>query len=311
MGIFGRSSDKLSPKDIESYKNKSKPKPLVAALGSDDPDVRRLASEALVQLGSVAAEELCFALKDEKLRKPAQDALVAMGVPAVESLLSRLTFGGEVVKETLALLGDTAVESLTSHLANSAHGGEAAIVLWKIATPLASSALLSYLPSLLEELTTRYARKLFQPGSSSKSELFSALEDKNKREKFTLFGMICRLIDGAHDPDGSILGTLLAAVDRSLRPNFGLSETKMFKDSVLYPALKALGKFDDSRAVNALGENLRDEDVLLRVAASNALVEIGAPAVPTLQEALNDPVSQVYASIALQKLSEKGTIAGS
>jgi HEAT repeat protein len=123
--------------------------------------------------------------------------------------------------------------------------------------------------------------------------------------------MICRLIDGAHDPDGSILGTLLAAVDRSLRPNFGLSETKMFKDSVLYPALKALGKFDDSRAVNALGENLRDEDVLLRVAASNALVEIGAPAVPTLQEALNDPISQVYASIALQKLSEKGTIAGS
>jgi HEAT repeat protein len=82
-------------------------------------------------------------------------------------------------------------------------------------------------------------------------------------------------------------------------------------DYYFYEAAEAVGQLGDRRAVKPLIIALRDQDVNIREAAVEALVELGEPAVPQLTAALRDERRNVHqaASKALEKIGTQEALA--
>jgi len=251
---------------------------LIDVLRDDDPEIRRAACTVLGQIGNpTAVSELAKRLQDwvSDVRIAACTALGQIRDPsAVTALIACLDKRdiSEAAANALVQIGKPAVPALTKALTSSKNNvrSAACTVLGKIGDPSAVPALIACLDQW--DISEAAANALVQIGKPAVPALIEALTSPSNPVRIAA----CTALGQIGDP---------AAVPKLMKhlqdPAF----------NVRIAACTALGQIGDPSAVPALIASLDDRDI--SEAVTNALVQIGKPAVLALIEALTSPSNRV------------------
>lgn len=255
---------------------------LIAALEDPDADVREVATEDLGKMGDGAVEPLMVAViaPSSLVRAAAAKALarvlVSISPPAVEALSGRVDLlvvcldsrDAALRKSAARLLGKIgnarAIEALVGALTSDSPGVvEAAAdalegLRWRPPERNASGA--AYWASQGD------SEKCVEIGAVGVPSLIVALGGLHQTTRLTAAKALVRMGAPVVDP----LVEALADGSRQVRSN----------------AARVLGDIGDVRAVGPLVAGLSDPNEGVRIAARDALVEFGAPAVQPLIEVL-------------------------
>ncbi|MBD2041576.1 sister chromatid cohesion protein PDS5 [Microcoleus sp. FACHB-672] len=248
--------------------------PLVEALKDSEPDIRRVAAEALGRMGEPAVPELIAALKGDSssVRLVAAEALGQIGPDArlaVPALIDRLEDGDWRVRSGAArALGKI--------------GTEAKLEATAIVPPLIQA-----LKDSDPDVRRSAAEALGRIGSPVVPDLSRALQDENvavrtaAAEALGQIGAdakeaVPNLIEKLQDGDWRVRSSVARSLGR-----IG-SEAKLEAQSILPPLIATL----------------KDKDPEVRRAAAEVLVKIGPEAVPGLITALTDEQPAVRTGVA-------------
>ena len=286
--------------------------PLVTALASERPDVRRNAALALGELGDArAVEPLAAILKDVKdpARDAAREALVKIGPLAVPVLVREL--GPRVprqdILDAIRRIGPGAAKSLAEALRTASP--EARYAIGELLDKMDKRGALPTLIDLLKDkdIGARVSAARFLGGMKGEAKpavpaLIAALDDPQQPVRGAAVEALCAIGDrAAFEPlldllstgnwktrsgAASVLGSLgdLRAVEPLIAV---LKENKDHPSAVA--AVLALGRLKDPHAVEPLLALLRETaDASLPASAAWALCEIGdkraiEPLIPLLK----------------------------
>ncbi len=282
--------------------------PLIATLGDTDADVRAGAAEALGQIGAPALEPLVAALGHPQVsvRLGAVKALGQIGAPhAVEALISLLHDPDERVRwsvaEALGSIGDArAVPSLVDALRTSSASmrKQAAEALGKIGDPQAVEPLVVALGDQNRDVRECAIEALVKIGAAE--PLVAALHSLYQDVRYGAARALQRigaaavepLIAALHDPDKEVRGQAAELLGQIGDPRAVEPLIAALRDpnkNVRGCVAEALGRTGDARAIEPLIVSLNDPNASVRSNALDALIKIGAPAVPALVTTLNSP----------------------
>jgi HEAT repeat protein len=280
QGLFG-------PPDVEKLKSKRDVKGLIKALGFQNADsIRQSAAQALGEMGDASAiEPLITALITSGTRDAAANALAMIGLPAVEPLITRLSYEkADYLKQTAklnAMMGKPAMnEQQIAALVESNKNmcKEAADILGKIGDARAVKPLISLLRDDDISVRSKAVDALSTIGISAVEPLITKLD----RDKYV------------HSYEGTILVKIGAPAVKSLIAALANSNKIIRRQSI-----KVLGKIGDIRAIESLIAALKDSQDDMRDVAAEALGNIGKPdAVEPLIIILRDSEDGVRYAVA-------------
>jgi HEAT repeat protein len=300
--------------NIEEFIIKYIIKPLIAALSSDDENVRKEAIEALSQLGKLAVEPLIQALSsdDGKVCIGAATALGRIGdLRAIEPLINALKDYSEAVRlasaEALAKIGEPAVEPLIQALNSDSWlvRSGAANALGKIGDPRAVEPLINALKDESWQVRLAAANALGSMGDPRAVEpLISALSDNNENVRLAAIAALTSigepaigpLINALQDDNEDILEGAVDVLSRigdpAIEPLLNAINIDVnINDNVnwkgWYRAIDALARIGDP-AVEPLINALGYDNWVVRSGAIDALAKMGDPAVEPLINALSN-----------------------
>jgi HEAT repeat protein len=299
-------------------------KPLIAALGDEDPFVREAAATALGEIGEPAVEPLIAALGDEdrNVRSAAAKALGRLGnARAVEPLIAALGDEARDVRSAaagaLGRFGEPAVEPLITALGDEDPlvRNVAAEALGRLGNARAVEPLIATLGDEDPLVRSAAARALRRFGEPAVEPLIAALGDEDLEVPWMAAEALEEIGKPAVEPFIAALGEEDHQV--SFMAAWALEE---IGEPAVEPLIAALGEEDHqvsfmaAWALERIGEPavepliaaLGDEDRNVRSAAARALGRLGnARAVEPLIAALGDEDRNVR-SAATRALEEIG-----
>ncbi|WP_164913685.1 HEAT repeat domain-containing protein [Methanoculleus taiwanensis] len=257
--------------------------PLIRALASTDPAIRREAADILGQLGDAEAVlPLVRALADEPIRIEAAEALAGIGTPAVAPLLQVLEQGdGEAKRLAAGILGRIGSAEVTEPLVQALYAGDdrlRRVVIDSLAA-IGAPAVAPLIEMLgdADDLQMSGILALARIGAGSIDPLRLALSAKNPRIRAGAAETLERL--GWSPGDDGDRARYLVARER-------------------WVDAAALGE----PAVAPLIDAFCDLDGAARAGAGEALVRIGGDAAPSLIALLGDDASGAAAAALLERI---------
>ena len=315
MGLFG-------PPNIEKLKAKKDVDGLIKALTHRDESVRKIAAEALGDVGGLrAVDPLTAAMRDEAtpVAIAAAEALGKIGgstavyrlasaprsiqVPALQALASLARWGNtSAVEELVSALSDSdpAAQAVASH----ALGDIGAAAIGPVVSAVADRKIDAKVAAVV----------LGRLGGSGVQSLVGALRDDRHWARVNLIETLREIGDPAVEPLIAALRDETSGIQESAAEALGMMAdlraveplAGALADARLRNvALAALGDIGDSRAFEPVVNALGDEQWLVRAEAAEALGKIGDPrAVEPLMSSLKDAEKSVRraAAAALEQL---------
>jgi HEAT repeat protein len=244
--------------------------PLITVLGNLPSHQRETAAEALGRIGDArAVEPLIAALKDVDVRQAAAGALDDIGWQPGQDADGAVYWIAKAQWDKCVAIGAPAVQPLTAVLKDKD-----------------------------DEVRWAAAKALLQIGDTrAVGPLIAALQDSDcsvREAAVDALGQIGgaraieHLVAALKDEDGDVRQAAAHALAQigapAVEPLIALYKKTDFR----VPAVKALGQIGGTRAVEFLVAALKDKDIDVRRAATEALGRIGTPATEPLLAALKD-----------------------
>jgi HEAT repeat protein len=293
-----------------------------------DMGIRRAAIEALVKIGSPAVPPLKKALEDNRGDICGVFAYILGRIrnpDAIPSLIAALANDGRGVRkkvaEALGRIGDHAVQPLIDLLADKKEDirKSAVYALGVTRSPDAVPILITQLQG--RGVGEEAAQALIRIGKPAVDALLHIVNhDNDLREAAAemlgeigdarAVGPLIKVLENSwrlvyvRERAARSLGKLK---DRCATPSLigALRDDSISGFKVQIAAAKALGEIKDPEAIGPLIQLFADENRDVRQTASDALVEIGEPAVPQLNEAQKHPNKDIMdmAEVTLRKIN--------